>query len=272
MTPRRAAPLTGGDDLAKSPHMARIGNSVYDDICPGDPTCRMFGFERGGVPTPMMANSVLYKLHSHNLRPGVQADPSRFQEVYQSKYGKVRIFKVLSVSRESKEWAANPANRVCDAPGSWYCAGRYPPALQWLEKKKKAFRQLEDFNRGGRDEKYYEEYMARMEGRKMTGDGGGVGVERAKGGNGGAKKAVKKMVDEFSAKLKKLIAANAVDEIAHLLANEPELANLRSADGRGPLWWAYEAGKTEVAALLLAAGADPEATDSEGMRPVDLKA
>ena len=30
----------GGDDLAKSPHMARIANSVYSDICPGDPTCR----------------------------------------------------------------------------------------------------------------------------------------------------------------------------------------------------------------------------------------
>eukprot|EP00955_Chlamydomonas_euryale_P102093 365392-Chlamydomonas_euryale.AAC.4 len=29
----------GGDDLAKSPHMARIGNSVYPDICPGDPLC-----------------------------------------------------------------------------------------------------------------------------------------------------------------------------------------------------------------------------------------
>ena len=25
----------GGDDMAKSPHMARIGNSVYHDICPG---------------------------------------------------------------------------------------------------------------------------------------------------------------------------------------------------------------------------------------------
>jgi dolichyl-diphosphooligosaccharide--protein glycosyltransferase len=28
----------GGDDLAKSPHMARIGNSVYHDIC-DEPTC-----------------------------------------------------------------------------------------------------------------------------------------------------------------------------------------------------------------------------------------
>ena len=34
----------GGDDLAKSPHMARIGNSVYDDICPGDPTCSQVCF------------------------------------------------------------------------------------------------------------------------------------------------------------------------------------------------------------------------------------
>ena len=29
----------GGDDLAKSPHIARIGNSVYSDICPNDPMC-----------------------------------------------------------------------------------------------------------------------------------------------------------------------------------------------------------------------------------------
>ena len=24
--------------------MARIGNSIYHDICPGDPTCSQFGF------------------------------------------------------------------------------------------------------------------------------------------------------------------------------------------------------------------------------------
>ena len=30
----------GGDDLAKSPHIARIGNSVYSDICgTKDPMC-----------------------------------------------------------------------------------------------------------------------------------------------------------------------------------------------------------------------------------------
>lgn len=33
----------GGDDLAKSPHLARIANSVYRDLCPGDPVCSSFG-------------------------------------------------------------------------------------------------------------------------------------------------------------------------------------------------------------------------------------
>jgi dolichyl-diphosphooligosaccharide--protein glycosyltransferase len=33
----------GGDDLAKSPHLARIANSVYRDLCPNDPVCTSFG-------------------------------------------------------------------------------------------------------------------------------------------------------------------------------------------------------------------------------------
>ena len=37
----------GGDDLAKSPHFARISNSIYRGQCPEDPTCREFGFMVG---------------------------------------------------------------------------------------------------------------------------------------------------------------------------------------------------------------------------------
>ena len=33
----------GGDDLAKSPHLRRIANSVYRGLC-DEPTCRDFGF------------------------------------------------------------------------------------------------------------------------------------------------------------------------------------------------------------------------------------
>lgn len=64
----------------------------------------------------------------------------RFKEVYQSKHGKVRIYKIMSVSKDSKEWV--PKNRLCDAPGSWYCPGQYPPGLQKVLKEKKDFRQV----------------------------------------------------------------------------------------------------------------------------------
>ncbi len=37
----------GSDDLAKSPFIARIANSVYRSVCPGDVTCRNFRFMVG---------------------------------------------------------------------------------------------------------------------------------------------------------------------------------------------------------------------------------
>jgi len=161
----------GGDDLAKSPHMARIGTSVYSDICPGDPTCRDYGFtDRAGTPTPMMAKSLLYRLHSHNAVPGVKVDPERFTDVFRSKYGKVRIFKVMNVAHKSKKWLADPANKICDAPGSWYCTGQYPPALVKKMDKfgKEDFAQVEDWNKkkDAKSKKHYDEYM-----KKMGGDG-----------------------------------------------------------------------------------------------------
>eukprot|EP00603_Paraphysomonas_imperforata_P004520 CAMPEP_0114421070 /NCGR_PEP_ID=MMETSP0103-20121206/4886_1 /TAXON_ID=37642 ORGANISM="Paraphysomonas imperforata, Strain PA2" /NCGR_SAMPLE_ID=MMETSP0103 /ASSEMBLY_ACC=CAM_ASM_000201 /LENGTH=704 /DNA_ID=CAMNT_0001589575 /DNA_START=236 /DNA_END=2351 /DNA_ORIENTATION=+ len=154
----------GGDDLAKSPHMARIGNSVFDDICPDDPTCQNFGFYQGGKPTPMMANSLLFKLHRNRVNPQVNVDPKRFKEVFMSEYGKVRIYEVVGVSKKSKQWAANATNKVCDAPGSWYCEGQYPPALAPVLKKRKSFAQLEDFNlkKDAAAKKYHEEYMKKM--------------------------------------------------------------------------------------------------------------
>ena len=155
----------GGDDLAKSPHMARIGNSVYRDICPGDPTCSKFGFFQGGKPTPMMEKCLLYKLTMEG-QAGVAVNQSYFQHVFSSKYGKVRIYKIKRVSLKSKKWVEDPENRVCDAPGSWYCTGQYPPAIHSLIEKRKPFAQLEDFNRGRDDESdaYHEEYHKRMAG------------------------------------------------------------------------------------------------------------
>mmetsp|Transcript_42760 Transcript_42760/g.77244 ORF Transcript_42760/g.77244 Transcript_42760/m.77244 type:complete len:876 (+) Transcript_42760:176-2803(+) len=138
----------GGDDLGKSPHLARIGNSVFPDHCgDNDPKCNKFGFNADRSPTPMMANSLLYKLCKHNLK-GVAVNEKLFKEVHTTKNGLMRIYKVMNMSQESKDWVADPKNRICDAPGSWYCVGQYPPALNKLIAQRKNFAQLEDFNRG----------------------------------------------------------------------------------------------------------------------------
>ena len=155
----------GGDDLAKSPHLARIGNSVFHGHCGEDPTCSSFGFFQDRTPTPMMENSLLYKLVSFG-RMGVSVNESLFQHVHTTKYGKVRIYKIRKVSLKSKQWIADPANRICDAPGSWFCSGQYPPALSSFIASRHNFKQLEDFNvkRDAKANKYHEEYMRRMSG------------------------------------------------------------------------------------------------------------
>jgi len=124
----------GGDDLAKSPHMARIGTSVFTDICgKSDPQCYSYGFiSENRAPTPMMENSLLYKLTMNGVVQNVHVNNTLYEEVYTSRYQKVRIYKVLKVSEVSKAWLADPANRICDPPGSWLCAGQYPPAIQSL--------------------------------------------------------------------------------------------------------------------------------------------
>lgn len=54
---------------------------------------------------------------------------------------------------------------------------------------------------------------------------------------------------------------NDVDRVTALLAADPTLANARSDEGQVPLIAAAERGLTNVARALLAAGADPTATD-----------
>merc|ERR1712241_1591814 len=94
-----------------------------------------------------MAKSLLYKAVMHNMKQGVKLDGHFFQEVHTTKNGRMRVYKVMNVSQESKDWIANPANRVCDAPGSWYCVGQYPLAIKPLIDKRRSFAQLEDFNK-----------------------------------------------------------------------------------------------------------------------------
>merc|ERR1711879_816158 len=53
-------------DLRISTHFARIGNSVFPDICgPDDPTCNRYGFGPGMEPSKMMKDSFVYKAVKH---------------------------------------------------------------------------------------------------------------------------------------------------------------------------------------------------------------
>merc|ERR1712038_1898282 len=164
----------GGDDLAKSPHLARIANSVYRDFCPGDPVCSSFGLvpvtpgneklaiRPGVMPSRKMSASLVHHLVSHGMRD-VKVDSDKFREVFRSQYGKVRVYKIMGKDEESKAWAADPKNRICDVPGSWFCRGQYPPALQEVLDKGKAFVQLEDFNKREEDSEYQKLYMENLE-------------------------------------------------------------------------------------------------------------
>merc|ERR1719359_1410862 len=97
----------------------------------------------------MMAKSLLYKLVMNSVDEGVTVDKKLFREVHKTRFGYMRVYEVMNVSKKSKNWVKDPKNRDCDAPGSWYCIGKYPPAIQPLINQRRNFAQLEDFNKKG---------------------------------------------------------------------------------------------------------------------------
>jgi len=88
------------------------------------------------------------------------------QEVHTTKHGLMRVYQVVNISQESKDWIANPTNRECDAPGSWYCVGKYPPALDKLIALRRNFAQLEDFNKAGSGKSAYTKLIEKELGGK----------------------------------------------------------------------------------------------------------
>lgn len=232
----------------------------------------------------MMRKSLLYNLHSAGQKQGIEVDGNRFKEVFMSKYGKVRIWKVMSVDMESRAWNADPANRICDAPGSWYCVGQYPPALEPIIKKRKNFKQLEDFNtkRSADDDEYNKEYMKRLGGEKSGGGRDGYAEQDkekkdrkkekkdAKKDSGKASaggKKVKWQDTEETSLLWEIVNEGSYDVMTSWIQDEPNVVHLRSADGRGPLWWAYEKGDKEMIKIFKKAGASTDEVDENGLTP-----
>lgn len=66
------------------------------------------------------------------------------------------------------------------------------------------------------------------------------------------------------------ISKNDIRELRAALKEGPELAHIRSEDGRGPMWWAHENGRTEIIEILKKLGVSEERTDEKGLRPLDI--
>jgi dolichyl-diphosphooligosaccharide--protein glycosyltransferase len=236
----------------------------------------------------MMERSLLYRLHGSELREGVQADPTKWTEVYRSKYRKVRIYKILGIDEESKAWV--PEHRTCDVEGGWFCPGHYPPGLGEILASKTDFAQLEDFNRGTSDAEYQKEYFAalnnpneasrkardfeREENHKKRLESGSNDNEDPKD-----KTQKKKAVDEIyntwedtedTTLMWTLISSNQVEELKLWMEEDPTVAFIRSRDGRGPMWWAFEQRNEEITKMLMKAGVPHTDRDSKGLTPVDL--
>lgn len=240
--------------------------------------------DRKGTPSQMMERSFLYRLHGHKIKPGVEADPEKFQEVFRSKYGKVRIFKILGVSEESKQWVSNPANRVCDVAGSWFCPGQYPPGLSHFLSRKRDFAQLEDFNRGGEsDEDYQKQYFEALENPDLARARARALEQQARAkdepGRDGASKPPSDIADQLyktwedteeTTLMWRLISSNAVDDLRSVLEQDSSLAFVRSKDGRGPMWWAFESRNQEIVKMLMKLGVPHMDKDANGRAPVDI--
>lgn len=231
----------------------------------------------------MMEASFLYKLHSHNLVPGVQADPEKFREVFRSKHGKVRVFKLLGVDEGSKAWAADPNNRICDIEGGWYCKGQYPPALKEVIENRLDFTQLEDFNRDQTiDSEYQKQYFENlnnpeqakakfMNAQRQQDHGSMIEGKTKNPTEEEIRTFYSKWEDtEHTTKMWEMINSGDVESLETWLEAEPLMVHMRSSDGRGPMWWAFESKKQDMVKLLMGHGVSHGDKDARGFSPVDL--
>lgn len=61
-----------------------------------------------------------------------------------------------------------------------------------------------------------------------------------------------------------------MDDLQRWLKNEPGAAWLRSADGRGPMWWAFESKNQDIVTMLMKMGVPHTDKDKHGLSPVDI--
>ena len=67
-----------------------------------------------------------------------------------------------------------------------------------------------------------------------------------------------------------LINTNNIVELQRWLEAEPQMAFIRSQDGRGPMFWAFEKRNEEITKILMKAGVPNTDKDAKGLTPLDL--
>jgi dolichyl-diphosphooligosaccharide--protein glycosyltransferase len=59
-------------------------------------------------------------------------------------------------------------------------------------------------------------------------------------------------------------------ELVTMLQEYPEIAHIRSEDGRGPMWWAHEHGRPKMVQVLKGLGVSEDRSDVNGVKPTDI--
>ena len=68
-----------------------------------------------------------------------------------------------------------------------------------------------------------------------------------------------------------MISAGALNQFAQIIVEHPEMAHLRSSDGRGPIWWAYEHNRPRMIEVLKQMGVSEDLKDGNGVTPPEAK-
>jgi dolichyl-diphosphooligosaccharide--protein glycosyltransferase len=152
---------------------------------------------------------------------------------------------------------------------------------------------LEDFNRGVSDAEYQKQYfealndptaaskkarsLEREENKKRIEDG--VASSTTNDAPKDETQQPKGTVDEIyntwedtedTTLMWTLISSNQVEELKQWMEEDPTVAFIRSRDGRGPMWWAFEQRNEDITKMLMKAGVPHTDRDSKGLTPVDL--
>mmetsp|Transcript_6623 Transcript_6623/g.8715 ORF Transcript_6623/g.8715 Transcript_6623/m.8715 type:complete len:120 (+) Transcript_6623:2975-3334(+) len=75
---------------------------------------------------------------------------------------------------------------------------------------------------------------------------------------------------EVTTQLWQLIANDDIDSLKGMIKQNPYVVFVRSGDGRGPLWWAYEHKRQRMINIFKRLGLSETDKDVNGIMPIDL--